>query len=294
MYEYKALTLPCISEYSLFLPQNIQQRISNLTPDFTLILTGASENEIPIGLCVALLDLDLQLLEILHIEVKKEYRNQHIGRTLLKQTEEGATKKGSKIFSFIYPQGGPETQAIEKIIAANQWSGTRPFLIKAFFDTPTFNALALYPDPDRAYPKGYKEFCWKSLTEAQRKDLLYREKQGHFSRAFSPFLEENILDDKISLGLEYQGRVIGWMITHRIDEQTLRYSALYIEPNFKYTGLPIKLLANAILLQQKNSIKWAVFEISYLQSHPSWLRLIKRRFLPYAFNVTYLRQAWKT
>lgn len=97
-----------------------------------------------------------------------------------------------------------------------------------------------------------------------------------------------------SLGLLYQERIVGWLITHRIDTDTIRYSAFYLEPSLRFQGAAIKMLVDSIKLHLKNPTKWGLLEIPYIQAHPSWIHFFERRLFPYAAKITKLQQAWHT
>lgn len=291
-YIYVSLTPSDLSTYNHYIPEKILKVTSSQDPSTKILLIGAMDNQTPIGICIGQLNPDLHLLDILHVEVRKSHRNQQVGRTLLAKVQEEAVKAKAEIFSLVYELNTPETQAIEKIVLANSWKGSRPFLIRAVFDLVGFNAPLLHLN--LKYPKGYKEFRWKYLKERQRNSLMYREESGQFPHAISPFQEENLVEPQNSLGLEHEGRVVGWMITHRVDPETVRYTALYSEPSHEHTGIAIKLIVGAILLHKQKPTKWALIEIPYLQVHPTWIRFVKQRLLPFAESVTYLQQAWHT
>lgn len=291
MDEYILLDLHSLAHYEPLLPPKTLSEIATITPDLKLIAYGAVHEGKPIGIAAALLDRDLHTLEIQHIEVIPSERNRHVGRTLLAKVQEEATRQGAKFFSFIYPIKEPDSTAIEKIIDANHWKGSRPFLIKAYFNPVTFNASITRLNYE--YPPGYREFPWKDLSGEQRRDLQFREKQGQFSRAISPFLDEEKMETLNSLGLEYEGRVVGWIINHRIDG-FIRYTAFYIEPSLKYRGLAMKLMSNSINLHRQFLKEMAFTEVPYLIAHPSYIQFVERRLVPVATKVTRLQQRWHT
>lgn len=290
MYELISLNLSSLNAFSPFICERIRTKIDTRGVDFTLLAYGALDHQHPVGLCLGLLNSTLNFLEFLSIEVDKEHRNQHIGRTLIAHVQAAAIKQGAKIFSLVYPQDTPETPAIEKILIANQWKGSRPFLLSCLFCPETFNAPLLHLKYE--YPAGYKEFLWKNLSERQREDLLNREKKHHFSPSISPFREEASLEPLNSLGLQYNKRVVGWVITQRLDPETIRYSSFYIEPQLKYKSLAIKLLVDSMRLHKQHPTRYATIEIPCLQVHPSWIQFIKKRIVPSAIKVTEFQQGW--
>ena len=290
IYEFVLLNPSTLPSFHPFLPEKIKQTITAPSPAYKLIGLGAINQGIPVGICLGLLNIDLHFFEFLHIEVDCEHRCRHIGRTLMAKTQKEAVKQQAKFFSFIYTKDEPETPAIEKIVNANHWEGSRPFMVKGYFNLDTFDPPLLHLNLH--YPPKYKEFFWKDLKESQKKDLLFREKQGHFPVAVSPFNDEKMIEPLNSLGLLDEERVVGWLITHRIDTETIRYASLFIEPSLKFRALSMKLLVDSILLHKHSPIKKGVTEIPYLQVAASWIKLVKKRILPSAIKITYLQQAW--
>jgi hypothetical protein len=47
-----------------------------------------------------------------------------------------------------------------------------------------------------------------------------------------PFKNEKSIHLETSTGLRYLDKVIGWRITHVVDEQTIRYDTLYVDHEF--------------------------------------------------------------
>lgn len=292
MYEYVLLAPLQLTSFRLFIPEPIYRALFLKNLDYELVSYGVFFKNKPVGVCLARLNPNLHTLEFLHLEVQETHRRQGLGKSLVASIQKEAVKKEAVTLTFIYEHDSPHSVAIEKIFKANQWQGIRPFLIRAVFHLETFNAPLIHlkyrSSPD------YKEFLWKDLSKSQRENLLFREKEGHFSHVFSPFQEEQNIEFLNSLGIQYHDRVVGWLITHRLDSDTIRYSSLYIEPSLKFRSHAMKLLADSINLHKKNPTKWAVIEIPYLYVHSSWIHFIKKRLLPSAVKVTHLWQGWNT
>lgn len=294
MYEVVPIGIASLVDCQGLLPAEAHQKImQSLTSSVTrLIAFAAVDEQKVVGLAAALFTPFLQQTDILHIEVAPDYRNKHIGTTLLAKIQEETVLQGGNILTLVYPQDAPEALAVEKMLAANQWKGIRPFMVICEFDPASFDAPWLHLSYD--YPRDYHEFDWKHLTPEEHEALKIRESHEEFSSAFSPCREEETIEFLNSLGVRHKGRVVGWMITHRIDADTIRYSSLYVEPTLHFRGIATKLLAHAILLHVQSPTKKARMEIPFLQVHPSWIKFIKKRLLPYANKVAFLKQGWNT
>lgn len=293
MYAFVPVVASALNMCDAVLPSNIRKKIdAALSSSCQLIAYAAmTDNAEIVGVAVALFEVELGHLDILHVEVHPEHRNQHIGRTLIARVQEEGERKGGKFFFFVYPQDTPETEIIERILMANNWK-VRPFLIRCQFDPTTFNPPWLHTQYE--YPPDYHEFLWSELRDEERLNLRHREAQSMYSYAVSPFRDEGSIEKLNSLGLRHQGRVVGWMITHRVDPDTISYSSLYIEPSLQFCGMGVKLLINSILLHIQTPTKYAVFDVPLLQTASSWTRFIKRRLIPYAIKITRFKQGWRT
>lgn len=258
-------------------------------PDTTNIIIGALFQGIPVGFALANCYKHSHQVDVLFLFVQQEHRCRHLGRKLLAKVVEEAKKEGGRFFSLIYLQEDPSTPALEKVLNANQWESGHPFLVHCvfngfIFDPPWIHHAYQFPD-------SFEEFPWDNLSDEERKELSLRLNNRAIPPAVSPFLDEKILEPLNSLGLRYRGRVVGWMLTHRTAPDTIRYSSLFIESDLQFLGPAIKLLIDAILIQKKSTIKWAVFDLPLLHVSSSWMRFIKRRLIPYAQAVSVQKQA---
>lgn len=262
--------------------------------DISVIAIGATFQGKPIGIALATNATHLRTTEVLHLFVQPEHRNKHVGRELLAKVQEEARKERANIFSLVYSLGEPTTPALEKVIAANHWKGVRPFMLRCWYDVIAFDIPWVMQNTFQ-YPPGYEEFSWNQLTNDEKEELKHRELQRHFRSFISPHRDEALLEPLNSLGLRYQGKIVGWMLTHRIAPDTIRYSSIYVDRHLKHHGLiMVKLLVDSIHLHLSDRIHQpkALLEIPLLQVSSAWKHFIERRLLPYANKVEKLMQAW--
>ncbi len=106
---------------------------------------------------------------------------------------------------------------------------------------------------------------------------------------FNPFLEEDKLEPLNSLGLRYQNRVVGWVITHRIAPDTIRYTQMFVYPDTQPLSRSILLLAKAIQLQveAKQATK-GTFRVD--MDNKPMVKFVYRRLAPYLDEI---RKAWQ-
>jgi GNAT superfamily N-acetyltransferase len=177
-----------------------------------IAIAAFEECDAPVGLLLASLLPAVYSVEVHSLFVEPAHRNRGIARQLLKQLEL-ELPKGVQLL-FVYPLNSPDTAALEKALSALQWGGKRPFMIRSRFDASKFHPPWI--DLVLKYPPGVEEFFWSAISQQEQEELRCQEQQGRFLPALSPFHHAEKLEPLNSLGVRYQGKVIGWCLTHRI------------------------------------------------------------------------------
>lgn len=224
-------------------------------------------------------------LQIDTFEVAEAYRCQGIGTQLFNHFQKSALEDKIGGIGFEYDADSPYAVAIEKILKKAGWSPPRLYLIRCTFDVEQFNPLWYQKHLNQALPSNMRIVSWKRITNHEKEVLRIQASQGRFMGYLSPLNEEQKIEPLNSLGLKEEKNLIGWMITHRKDKETIEYFSLYIEKEFHLKGYAMTLLAKSIQLQKKSSIKWAFFEIKLKEIDPSWRSFVKKRLIPYAFKI---------
>jgi len=290
--EVNADAINLLDAYESLVPKELSSLLLGKDPqdpNSIILAYGILCETKPVGIILASCNQTLERLDIRHFFVHPSYRNQQLGHRLLLAILEEAKKLNIHFFFLLYPSEESWSPALEKILIDVDWK-IRPFMIRCLYDVDTFDTPWIHKDYH--YPQGYEEFLWLELSTDEKQQLHIQQIQRAFPAAVSPFFEEDRIEPRNSLGLRFQGRIVGWIITHRIDPETIRYTTLFVERSLWHTGISMKLLADSIHLHLKNKTKWAILEIPLLQVHSSWVRFANRRLLPYADKVTHLMQAW--
>lgn len=285
LYEaYAALTEP---RYRCCLKSRNPYDISHTTQ----IAIGATWENKPVGLLLAS-EMDfLHFAELYSIYLAEAHRHRKIATEMISLLEAELIKLSCNFVTHIYSTADPTTPFLEKLLSDLNWSPGKLFGILCRFDASLFSP----PWLNKQYhlSKAFHLFPWNELELKERNRLLRQLEQGVFPASVSPFgNEESTIEPLNSLGLRYKNKVVGWMITHRVAPDTIRYSALYIQREFQYRKEAIILLCEAIKLQIKSSVRWGIIEINIGQIEPSWLSFVQQRLIPYATSVTYTKQSW--
>jgi GNAT superfamily N-acetyltransferase len=284
---YKALTEP--KYYCCLLGEHPDGVLNTIS----IAISAQYENQ-PVGLILANCSQILRMTEMHSIFVAEPFRGPklNIAPQMLALLETELIPLGCMVLTFSYNLGEPETHDLEHLLLTHGWEKPRLFMISCHFDQK-FNPPWL--NTELPLPTGFSEFPWPELTAQERAKLQYREEQGMFRPEISPFgKNEHIIEPLNSLGLRYKGEVVGWMITHRIDPDTIRYSALYIHKEFQIQGIALRLLRDSIQIQLHATLPpFAVLDVNVDMVDRTWLNFIKRKLIPFAFKVTYKNQIWR-
>lgn len=262
-----------------------------LTRKENTIAFGATYQGLPIGILIAECKPLIQTALIQTIFVMEEHRHHGVGTQLLEAFHEELKKLNYLLLLFTYSSDEPWAPSLEHIIATLGWPKPRIVEIECLFDAFTFDPPWIHLQI--TLPTGYNTFPWAELLPDQRRKLMHQQKSGLFPENLSPFNAEQQIEQLNSLGLEYKGEVIGWMITHRIAPDTIRYSSLFIQRRWQMSGVAILLLRDSILKQKQSEVHWAKLRLNIGDTESSWLQFVKRRLMPYAHHITTHKEAWK-
>jgi GNAT superfamily N-acetyltransferase len=258
----------------------------NIT-DTTIVAIGSTS----VGLALASIFPELSFA-IVHSIQAKDGMEEQLESLFNLLEKELANEKATNV-SFKFYDDGKKSNVLWKVLKKRAWAEPELFMLKYFFHVHTFNTPWLKkPAP---FTKKFKEFPWKNLKPHEKAELHRKENQNYFPLHLSPFfVDESLIDPINSLGLRYNGKVIGWMITLIVAPSTLSYAILYIDPEFQKTGYAMRLLADAIEINKRSNLAYAIFEINIEQSDARWLAFIERRLAPYAIDVAKVFSSWKT
>lgn len=271
--------------FSLFRPL-----LETLKPGCPLIAIAASDSNRPIGLVLAQIIHHSNYALVFSIFVEPNYRAQGIGTDLLNYLEKELISQGCTSVKLIYTSGQSTTVALESLLQKRNWTPPAPRMlvcqstIDKMINAPWMKITKI--------PAFYSIFPWEEITQAERLSL---EKEQEISPwipiSLIPFKYEENLELLNSLGLRYQGQVVGWMITHRIAPDTICYTCGFLRPDLQKMARFIPLVVKAIQLQAKANIINLSFVVSFEQN--SMVNFVKKRMAPYLTSLKESRESMK-
>lgn len=244
-----------------------------------------NDEGIPIGLALLSLYRSLYWATLLSITIKASNCDQDVGKPLLDHLEGVLRGMHSRLFSYSYSDNDPEVIRLKEILKQSEWSAPHLLLVRCHFEGHKFNAPWFIRYVKIPLPENFEFFPWTKLKPRERELLMHKRDEGGFPISVSPFHDEKSIEPLNSLGIRYKGAVIGWMITNRLDANTISYSSFYVEPEYRETTIPLCMVAKSIYLQLHSTIENGIIEMNPTLSDPPWITFFQNRFRPSAQRV---------
>jgi GNAT superfamily N-acetyltransferase len=235
--------------------------------DATLLAVVARTAGQTIGLGLA--DVTGPEAKLRSLFVEPEHWGQGIGSGLLAEVEAGAQALGARRIEAMYETVG-ESSPAARLAQKRGWRQSQPSTMVC----RASERMRRAPWMKTALPVGFELFPWSERTQADEMELL-REPLWYPS-SLAP---DGNYEPLNSLGLRRDGRLVGWMITHRLGPSLVRYTSLFVSPEQRTLGPGMALLARAIVTQLDAGVTDGIFGVGL--ANKEMIRLVKRRLAPY-------------
>lgn len=231
---------------------------------------------------------------IVSLFVSPPHRNQGIGAALLAAMEAALRTADNADVWLEYTGGQATTRVFEHLLQKQQWHAPHPWarLFTIVGDTIAQARWLHYP-----LPAGFSAFPWPTLTTAEREQLQSSQTAQPWCPPdlwpFNP--EEPLIDPVTSLGLRYQGAVVGWMLTHRVAPNTVRYTSLFVRPEARARRPAMPLLGAAIRAQcAQHTAENPEVGLFLVKSENEMMnRIADKRLSPYCQSIHHIYSAHK-
>jgi GNAT superfamily N-acetyltransferase len=247
-------------------------------PGGPVVAVAADADGRPAGLALAQVHDDGHTAEVLSIYTAPEFRGAGVGTALLAEVEGELGRRGVAEMVAVYPGGRPATPAVERLLARRGWPAATPRMELVTLNRSSLETARVAPwFRQPAWPADCEVFPWAELTAREREELRAAE---WYPPILSPFNEPERIEPLNSLGLRYRGSVAGWMLTHRIAAETLRYTSLFVRPEVPAKGVGFAMVVEAVRrhLASPGEDRFAVFGVHAVNPLIGFLR---RRVLPH-------------
>jgi GNAT superfamily N-acetyltransferase len=271
-----------------------QSRLLRVSKDDSWVALGIELQGIPVGLVFAkVMNSEAEkVAEICSLFVIPEYRQRGIGTALLQSLENELIHRGCEKVSLGYLDN-PNQVFVEQMFLSCHWESPAKTALICYGNSKEIQNASLLKNFDKLsakLPAEFSLFAWSSLTETDTKAIKAKIKTNPLIKHYNPFIESQKLESLNSLGLRYKNEVVGWMITHRITPDTIRYTQMFVDPAFQPLSRSLIMLATAINIQVQAipEIPEATFRVDV--DNTPMVNFVERHLLT---HLDQLRYAWR-
>lgn len=282
---YSLLTPAEFPHFHPYLPASFRIELDDAHLAF-----GAYKDQERIGIVYAKQESDRA--ELLFLFVKEEMRNQGIGTHLMRKMQAELIRKNCSVVTLLHLTKRASHGAVTKILQKCQWTLSSPNMFFYEYDfKPIENKLHLMTLlPQLKLPPNFQISNFETYSSNERKNLE-QQKDLFYPKQLAPFQEEELIEPLNSLWLRHHGQIVGWMITHRIYFDTIRYTSLFVAKQMQSQGRAIPLLLEAVSrqLEFKETIPYAIQAIP--AQFEGMVKFAQKRLVPFTFLKYESREA---
>jgi GNAT superfamily N-acetyltransferase len=206
------------------------------------VAVGARRHGEAVGLGLAAVDPASGAAAILSIAVAAHCRRQGIGTALL-QGLESALRPRYHGVGAVMTDKTAAFPVLQRMLERQGWSlpAQRMLIcqtnLRCMLEAPWMNQPPL--------SAAFTIFPWRELSEPEAAAL--REKRDFdYPDGLSPFQLDEPFEPVSSLGLRFEGKVAGWIITHLLEPATIRYSVMFVRAELQRRARAVALLVESI------------------------------------------------
>ena len=205
------------------------------------VMNGATNNQV-----------QAQRLSILSVVVAKPLRRQGLGRLLLAHAEHWAKSHQLAGLNLPVPLQSNFRNALFRLTSTDHgWTATPGKVIVGLSVSTAVEALL--QRLENVVSRQGLNAAWQmtDFPEQQTEALQERITMAEAGQLASPWNPED--EDcqwqpavKYSRLLLHQGEIVGWLITHFVSPDCLRYAKFWVDPGWEHSGAPLAMLASVM------------------------------------------------
>jgi GNAT superfamily N-acetyltransferase/predicted GNAT family acetyltransferase len=184
--------------------------------------------------------------ELLSVYTLPQFRKAGVGTALVGGIEDTLRGLAAARVQAVYMNRRADTAALERVFVKRGWNGpvlrtvTVRFTPQEAATTAWYGKMRLSAD--------YEIFPWLELRAAERAELrASHAREPWIATGLEPWRHESYaFDPASSVGMRYRGQVVGWVINHPIDAQTLRFTCSFMRADLARRGRILPLYSASI------------------------------------------------
>lgn len=254
-------------------------------PDREMVYIGATDQtDQPIGLAFGMGGPDGEY-EMVSVYVGAFHRNMGLGTALVNTLHETFGTRGYRTGVQVFTLDADD-QSYGKFLMGCGYA--KPIVRQLVCKTTVELAQTTPWLRDAEVPEGYRVGLWKDASDAARENLKSRKSDDPalFPDTLNPFDHEAEchLDTSVVL---YQGdQIVGWIITHVLDDDILRWTCSWVLTSIQGAGRIIPLWWKAVQ-RQRATTSLPRFIWTVPMEEPRMTRFAVRRMRPWLESLGY-------
>lgn len=245
------------------------------------VVIGAYESGEPVGLLVAELPVEKGgEPELLSLFVPSDLRGRGIATALVERLETEVAARRFERLVAVYMTGKPSIEAVERIFQKREWQPPETRMVSVKFNLETLAEAAWL----RRYKLGpeYEIFPWAELRNEERDEIREsHEKLGWIASDLLPWdYEKTGVEPLTSVGVRYKGKVVGWVLNHRLSEDTIRYTCSFIHKSLGRLGKIVPLYGESFRRSREAGFATGMFNTPLY--HKGMAAFAKKWFGPWS------------
>lgn len=262
----------------------MQPLMDGLTPQSPGVAVGLIFDGAPAGLALGRHSPDQPgAAELLSLYVAPACWRAGFGTGLLGALEDQFAAAGCHHLGVKYTTQTPLLPAFERVLAKRGWSLPKAELLGAEIGP----SILAQPWIKGRLPAGFTVFFWATLSAVDRARL--EELRPTIPPRFWPLESDLPVEPVNSLGLRNpDGDLAGWMVTHRPDERTVRYTVLYLREAWRSSLMNFALLSES-MRRQSEALPQTMGTLAVHCENGPMIRILQRKLLPHAVSQYEIR-----
>lgn len=257
-----------------------------LSPHPLTLMAGRVPNELLLGTIALYQNQAVGLIVVEKCNAKEgliicwhvlnAHRGIGLGKMLMTRMEHFAASQKLQTLSLSYREDSPFYLPIIKTTHRFHWESPNKALMLYKFSAEKFMQLAWIPKI--RLPRQYQIFSWSDLTNTEKQQIITRHQQRNwYPLDQAPIFDSANMEPANSLGLSFQNKIVGWIITHRVHDDIIEYSSLFVSPELRFSrGYP--LIVEAIRRQYELGIGRGIFQVQ--TQNRAMISFVEKRVKP--------------
>lgn len=218
--------------------------------------------------------------ELLSVYVPLEFRRRGFGGLLVEKLETAVRKAGLSRLVAVYMTGKPEIAFLERLLARRLWSP--PEIRMRVFKSSLQQAAATPWYQKQKLDRRFQLFPWCQVPaeDVTRLNASHRE-TGWIADDLVPWhYDRKGLDLASSIGVRMNGEVVGWVINHKVNDDTVRFTCSFMRRDLSRRARLLPAICESIRRAGEAGYKYLTFTVP--AHHAEMTRFAERWCGPWA------------